>query len=177
MFGTDMNTNWSVLVVFEGTSAREPAVAFCDELVQRFWRRTRFELAWLDWTALRETSSANRATLTAREADMFVLATGQAGKVNPHVKSWLELALRNRGEREGVLVGLSAAAALTDERAGTQQYLRKLAHQNGLDYLETVPTSLSRGVPETAEAYQLRATQVTSVLDTILHRVPPRRML
>ena len=174
-----MNTNWSVLAVFQGASAREPAVSFCDALVQRFWPRTTFELVWLDWDSLHESDSAKRANLTATQADMLILATAQQGKIDLHVKTWLESALHNRGEREGVLVGLSAGegSALTTESAGTQQYLRKLAHQNGLDYLTTVPTSLSYGVPDTTEACNLRATQVTSVLDTILHRVPPRRML
>jgi hypothetical protein len=46
-----------------------------------------------------------------------------------------------------------------------------------MDYLTNVPQSLPICEPESAEAYHQRATQVTSVMDKILHHLPlPQRL-
>lgn len=164
-----MNAKWSVLSLFEDSAARVSAVEFCDALAQRFWPRVGLDLVWLDWNSLLKNPSADPAGCT----DMIVVAPAQKGTLPPYVSSWLENSLRRRGEREGFLVGLCGGAELTGGRASTQQYLRKLAHQHGLDFLTGVPSSLSRSVPENREAYLSRATEMTSVLDKILHRTPP----
>jgi hypothetical protein len=168
-----MNEKWSVLALFQGSAARVTAVDFCDALVQRFWPRTTFELSWFDWEELLEGSAADSAARTAKEVDLVLVAAAQKGILQPHIRRWLEVSLHERGEREGILAGLCAPeTGVTTESAATQQYLRKLAHQNGLDFLTGVPTSLSQS-PDNTEAYILRATKVTSVLDTILHSIPP----
>lgn len=174
-----MNAKWSVLALFQGSAARVTAVDFCDVLVQRFWPRTTFELSWFDWNELLDVNASDAAARTAKEADLLLVTAAPKGGLAPHVTRWLEMALHRRGEREGILAGVCAPeSGVTHESAATQQYLRKLAHQNGLDFLSGVPTSLSQSVPENTEAYIRRATQVTSVLDSILHRMPtPPRML
>jgi hypothetical protein len=94
------------------------------------------------------------------------------------LENWLEQALRDRGDREGILVGLpKPEEGLSVGAAATQVYLRKLAHAAGMDYLTAVPESLAAFVPDLSEASYQRATQVTSVLGTILsHSPPPRRL-
>ena len=169
-----MSAKWSVLAVYQGGAARQCAVKFCDVLVQRFWPDTSFDLDWCRCEDLREADRAKEAATQAEDADIVVVAMAETGTLEPHVHGWLETALVRRGDREGILVGLAATdAALTPEAAATQQYLRKLAHDSGLDYLTRVPQSLCQTVPETVEAWNLRASQMTSVLDTILHRMPP----
>ena len=169
-----MNAKWSVLAVYRDTAARDETVKFCDCLIQRFWPEITFDLVWQDWSALLDKESAKESGFKAERADMIVLATAGQGTLDRHIRTWLEAALARRGDREGILVGLSTPdCSATAGAAATQQYLRKLAHRSGLDYLTTVPQSLCRGVPESVEAYALRATKVTSVLDTILHCVPP----
>jgi hypothetical protein len=169
-----MNEKWSVLALFQGSAARVTAVDFCDALVKRFWPRTTFDLSWFDWEELLDVSAADSAACTAKEADLLLVTAAHKGILQPHITRWLEASLHKRGEREGILAGLCAPeTGVTQESAATQQYLRKLAHRNGLDFLAGVPTSLSQSVPENTEAYMQRATKVTSVLDTILHRVPP----
>jgi hypothetical protein len=172
-----MKAKWSVLAVYENAAARELAMQFCDTLVQRFWSELSFELSWCDWTALEETESSKEAARKAREADLIVTATSSRGIIARHVKTWLELALRDRGDHEGVLVGLPVAEAESTCEVGAMQvYLRKLAHDAGMDYLTAVPQSLPDRVPESVESCHQRATQITSVLDTILRRssVPPK---
>lgn len=169
-----MNAKWSVLALFQGSAARVTAVDFCDVLVQRFWPQITFELSWFDWEELLDVSAADSASRTAQEVDLLLVAAAQNGILQPHVIRWLEESLHRRGEREGILAGLCAPkTGVTPENAATQQYLRKLAHQNGMDFLTGVPTSLSQSVPENTEAYTSRATKVTSVLDAILHQIPP----
>ena len=108
---------------------------------------------------------------------MIVVAPSPEGTIPMHVKEWLELAFKNRGDREGVLVGLPGSEAERNVVSmATQAYLRKLAHQTGMDYLTAVPECLPSSVPESADAYNQRATHVTSVLDNILRYspLPPR---
>ncbi|HZR18547.1 MAG TPA: hypothetical protein VFE51_14745 [Verrucomicrobiae bacterium] len=172
-----MKTKWAVLAVYQDAAAREAAVKFCDGLVQRFWPETSFDLDWHDWQTLGDNEPAQQARQKVQDANIIIIASSSGGTIEPFVRRWLELALSQRSDREGILVGLSAETdgPLRAEAAATQQYLRKLAHQSGLDYLTSVPPSLCYSVPETIEACNLRATQVTSVLDKILHRatVPP----
>ena len=173
-----MNAKWSVLAVYQGAAAREAAMHFCDAMIQRFWPHTSFDVDWHDSKDLQEGAAGSNARGKAERADMILAATPQGG-LDPRFRAWLEQALAKRGEREGFLVGLSASEpGASAEGAATQQYLRKLAHQRGLDYLSDVPQSLSHGVPETVEDCTLRARQVTTVLDRILHRpVLPTRMM
>lgn len=172
-----MNAKWSVLALYQDVAARQEAVKFCDLLVQRFWPQTSFDLDWREWENLHDSAAAQQAASKAQEAKIIILSVSAQGTIEHLVRNWLELALSKRNDREGILVGLSAKsdAPLSAPAAATQQYLRKLAHQSGMDYLASVPQSLSNGVPENAEACALRATQVTSLLDTILHRPTPPR--
>ena len=173
-----MNAKWSVLATYENPSARQLAMEFCDGLVQRFWPELSLELHWYDWSDLENPGKAKEAALKAIEAAIIILAKGSRGVLRPGVKRWIELALHGRRDREGVLVGLPAPeSGITTEAASTQVYLRKLAHQSGLDYLTEVPQGLPLRMAESPESYRTRATQVTSVLNTILHHTPRPRML
>ena len=174
-----MSANWSVLNLYKDPTAQEKAMKFCDELVRRFWPDSSFDLAWCCWADLHHPAKAKEAEGQVRTANLVVLAAGENGHVPGWVRHWLELALADRGELEGALVALPGLQSAIDEAAATAQvYLRKLAHQNGLDFLTTVPQSLQSRVPESLESYNVRATQVTSVLDRILSQFPPsNRML
>jgi hypothetical protein len=64
------------------------------------------------------------------------------------------------------------ASELSAAGAATQGVLRKMAHAAGMDYLTTVPDCLPTEVPDSLDACNQRATQVTSVLDNILSYSP-----
>jgi hypothetical protein len=174
-----MKSKWSVLALYEDADARHLAVEFCDGLVHRFWAESGFDLSWCDWNGLDHPISASEAAKKAHEADLIVVALSGQRIIPQHVKGWLDLAVQGRGEREGILVGLPDAQP-GDDAAGAarQMYLRKLAHQAGMDYLTAVPQSLPTRIPESADSYNQRATQVTSVLDKILsHTCAPPPLL
>jgi hypothetical protein len=173
-----MKAKWSVLAVYKDGIARQTAVEFCDKLVQRFWSKFSFDLNWCEWASLENDLAANSVDRKAREADLIIFVTGDFGKIPLYLENWLEQALHGRADREGILVGLpKPETGLSVEVATTQLYLRKLAHASGMDYLTDVPESLAAFVPDLSEASYHRATQVTSVLDTILSRSPPPRTL
>lgn len=128
---------------------------------------------WASWAELEDVEAARQTEKWAAQAELVVVATEGVGGLPNRMSWWLEMALRKRGDREGVLVGLPLPeAGLKSEAAAAQVHLRKLAHDNGMDYLTTLPESLPRPEPESVESYTRRATQVTSVLDRILHQAP-----
>jgi hypothetical protein len=169
-----MSAKLAIVVVYEGAAARDPAMQFCDDLVKRFWPDCTFALSWFDWANLENSATAREAEQKAAEAQFVILAAGSSKMIPDYVQSWIERAMRRRGDREGVLVGLTGGD--TDGGGDTQLYLRKLAHRAGMDYLIRIPQSLPQSVPESVESCHRRATQVTSVLGAILSRVqsPPR---
>jgi hypothetical protein len=170
-----MSAKWAILVIYEGAAAREPAMRFCDGLVQKFWPEFSFELSWFDWADLEDASAAKAAQHKAAEAQLLVVAAASQKMISGHVQRWIERSLRDRSDREGILVGLTGDGR---EAGAAQLYLRKLAHHAGMDYLTAIPHSLPHGVPDSAESYNVRATQMTSVLGAILNRVPsPPRLL
>ena len=52
-------------------------------------------------------------------------------------------------------------------------FLRNVARRAAMDYLTKVPSVINGKLPDSVEAVDLRAGQVTSVLDNILHQPPP----
>jgi hypothetical protein len=166
----------SVLVIYQDDQAREEAVKFCDDLIERFWADYEFDVNWWSFDLLQEARMARDAGTRATEANLIIFAARPDGEIAPHVKEWIESWATARGDREGALVGLlDSGDALAGDRAQHFVYLRNVAHRAGMDYLTQVPRALS-GVPDSIESYTERADQVTSVLDEILHHKasPPR---
>jgi hypothetical protein len=148
---------------------------FCDGLVQKFWPEFSFELSWLDWTDLEEAMRPRLPNTRLPRLIYLSVAAASQKMIPAHVQRWIEHSIRDRGDREGVLVGLTGDGR---DATAAQLYLRKLAHQGGMDYLTAIPHTLPHGVPDSAESYNVRATQMTSVLGAILNRVPsPPRLL
>ncbi len=165
-----MKANWSVAVVYEDAGAREEAVGFCDHLVKKFWSECEFDVGWWSFAHLEKKEMAEAAGLKASEADMIVFATRPEGTLPLEVEAWVEGWLRQRGEREGALVGLLAPGAEATEK---HAYLRTAAHRGGMDYLTEMPENLWHLMPESPESLDERVGRVTSVLDEILHHHSP----
>jgi hypothetical protein len=49
---------YAVLVMFDTDAAREAAVAFCDDLVKRFWSKCGFDVHWCTATELTDVPKA-----------------------------------------------------------------------------------------------------------------------
>jgi hypothetical protein len=165
---------WSVVVVYEDRTACEHAVRFCDQLVNRFWAGFEFNLNWWPFAHLEDADLAKAAAVKAAVADLIVFAANPEGDFPWPVKAWVEVWLNQRGEREGMLVGLLEPAGGTGGQEGRKHhFLRNTAHHGAMDYLTDVPQDISRSIPESLESYTERADQVTGLLTNILRQQPP----
>jgi len=164
-----------VVVVYEDAAARDRAVAFCDQLVGRFWNRFEFEVNWWSFAHLEAATSAHDSAGQAAQADLVIFAAAPEGDFPSSVPAWLETWIDQRADREGMLVGLmEAAESLGPLQSQKHHYLRHAAHRGAMDYLTQVPDEISRTIPDSLDSYSQRAGQVTSLLDDILHQpVPP----
>ena len=172
--GSTTKTAWSVLVVYEDATARERAVSFCDQLVGRFWAKCEFDVSWWAFALLDQASAAKDAAAKAAQADLIVFSANPEGDFPRPVKAWIETWLSQRGDREGMLVGLMDSLADPAGREGQKHHcLRTVAHRGAMDYLTQVPQDISRSIPDSLDSYTERADQVTSLLDDILHQQTP----
>ncbi len=169
-----MKTTRSVVVIYEDAGAQQTAVAFCDCLLQRFSAEEGFDVSWWPFDRLQMAENAETATRKAAEAEIVVFASRTGGTFPAFMQAWTERWIAERQELEGALVGLyvsdSDAAGTSDE---FHNYLRRVAHRAGMDFLTEVPQQIAHLVPESPESCSARAHQHTNVLDTILHQSPP----
>jgi hypothetical protein len=170
---------WSVLVVYEDPAGRERAVGFCDQLVSRFWARCEFDISWWPFTLLHQAPAAKEAAAKAACADLIVFSATPEGDFPCAIKAWIETWLQQRGDREGMLVGLLELSGCESDREGKKHLcLRNAAHRGAMDFLTQLPEEMSRSMPDSLDSYTLRADQVTSLLDDILHQpVPPPQLV
>ena len=165
---------WSVVVVYEDPAARERAVGFCDQLVGRFWAGFDFDLRWWPFAQLEDADSAKAAANEAARADLIVFAANPEGDFPWAVKSWTASWLSQRGDHEGMLVGLLEHVPGTGGPEGPKHhFLRNAAHHGAMDYLTEMPQDISRSIPDSLDSYTERADQVTSLLDNILRQQTP----
>lgn len=170
--GLETKATWSVVVVYEDAATREHAVTFCDQLVSRFWAACEFDVSWWSFALLDKPPATEEAAERATQADLIVFSAGPEGDFPPSVKAWIESWLNQRGDREGLLVGLMQQGN-GDREEQKHHYLRQAAHRGAMDYLTQMPPGISLSIPDSFESYTQRADQVTSLLDDILHQQPP----
>jgi hypothetical protein len=169
-----MKTTRSVVVIHESPETRSVAMAFCDCLVQRFWATFDFDPAWWAFEALNDSGTARAAAAKAADAALVLFAVTPGRPLPAEVKSWVDLWLSQRGDREGLLIGLVGVEERPSPKAAEiHLYLRSVAHRAGMDYLTEVPENLAPPVPESPESCADRAREVTSLLHEILHKPPP----
>ncbi|HEY5910257.1 MAG TPA: hypothetical protein VJA21_06595 [Verrucomicrobiae bacterium] len=167
-----MKSTSSVIVIYECAETRETAVAFCDRLVERFWARFGFEVSWVPYEKLADKASASEAAASAAGADLVVFAHTHNQEPPLSVKRWIESWLKERGEKEGTLVALSTPPPPEGTCPVSQSYFRRLAHRAGMDFAAELPINIA-SLAESTESVATRASEVTSVLDSILHQHHP----
>jgi len=164
-------TPWTVLAVCEEEKSRPSAVKFCDELVKRFWANFDFEVAWESLQEIENSPFEAKRIAKAAAAQIIIFAFSSPTELPAGVKSWIECWLTARGDREGMLVVLNDPGCGAGDK---ELLLRNVAHRGGMDYLTEFPQEIGRLMPDSYEAYSQRADVVTSLLDEILRKPPPR---
>jgi hypothetical protein len=157
-----------VLVLLEDDAMRSRAVQFCDDLVQKFWMTMSFQIRWANYASLQDPGTAREIADLAAKADMIIFVAEKP--IPAEVKSWIELWLSERPDREGALVDLYCSQPAYLDK---QIYLRTVAHRAGMDYLTQVPQNLCWCIPDSLDSYSRRADTVTTLLSDILHHQPP----
>jgi len=165
-----MKATCSVIVIYQDADTRAAAMAFCDGLVAKFWARFNFEIGWWSFHDLEQEQSAQEALQKAVDAGVVIFVSSSQNSIPFQLQHWIERWLCRRGEREGVLIDLSEASHGKGGPGLT--YLRKVAHQAGMDYLTQMPQSFAEPLPESPESVANLAGQVSSVLEEILKRRP-----
>lgn len=149
----------------------------CDHLVQQFWTEIEFEFHWWRTDFLEDNAMAATAAQEAANADFIVVSSSPDRELSPIVKNWFEAWIAQRGGREGAFVDLTDTGDGSTEGAQHKKsFLRSAAHRAMMDYLTKVPAVINGKLPDSSESADLRAAQVTSVLDNILHQPPPPRL-
>jgi hypothetical protein len=164
----NVKSTWSVLVLYENAQAREEAVEFCDQLVERFWAKFGFNVDWCSFEALEDRKSSEEFAVKAGDAEIVVFAHQGRREFSRPVRAWIETWLTVRGEREGKLVALCGAPA-PQKCSAAFAYLRNVAHRAGMDFVTEVPQSIADPMPDSLDMAMNRAEHVTSLLDGILH--------
>ena len=167
----DPSGNPKILVVSDSTEARERALRACSHLLSE---TADSGIHWCSPRSLNDPRHAEEMAKNAVVSDMIIFSGTADGDFTPELKLWLEGWLFKRSSREGVIIGLfsSPSGRLREVASLKEMYLRESAHSAGLDYLSHLPTG-PRMIPDSLDAYNVRAVQVTSVLDEILQtRIP-----
>ena len=166
--------SWSVVVVCEDAAIHAHALRLCDQLMMAYWTEVEFEFNWWLFASLSDPQKALAAVRAAADANMIVFAAHPEGDLPEPVKAWVESWLTVRGEREGALIGLVREADGTKSSASPKHaYLREIAHRAKLDFLSAMPLGVPGTIPNDLDTVARRASQVTSVLDEILHQSRP----
>jgi hypothetical protein len=166
--------SWVVVVLYDDAATRQRAMAVCDHLAQRFWAEVDLKFHWWRTDFLEDAGMAATATHNSREADFILVCIQPEGEISVEVRQWFEAWISQREGREGALIDLVAEAGTSPLAAHRKRlYLREVAHRAGMDYLAHFPAVVNRSLPDSFESASLRASQVTTLLDDILHHAPP----
>jgi hypothetical protein len=160
-----------VVIAYQDTATRDRALAVCDYLVGTFGEEIVFQFTWWKFGFLAEPVLARHAAESLVKADLFFVAAHSNVELPEEVKRWIEDALSRRGGGEGMLVAM--VGTTTDRGRGLtpqHNYLRSLAYQASMDYLPRIVEESNEGLPDSPGEVEHRATQITPVLDRILHR-------
>ncbi len=168
-----MKTNCNVVVLYEDEVTRQEAIRCADALVDNDWMNRDLDAAWASFQDLTNAAKAAETARKARSADFVVFAVQPEGDFSFETLEWIERWLDCREDnREGALVGLVRNRG--EVCANKELFLRNLARKIGMDFLTRLPESAHGPIPDSLSSYAERASQVTGVLDEILHRPAPR---
>ena len=163
-----------MVVLYEDKLTRDRAMALCDRLVQRFWAEVEFSFHWWRTDFLTDPRMAQSADADAADADIFIFSPSPTTTLSPILLRWFDGWSPRRQSREGMFLDLTQAAALQYPIVQQKQAcLRELAGNAGLEYFNRLPPSFGAGAPNSLQDVETRASQLTTVLDDILTRIPP----
>jgi len=170
----DQKETCNVVVVYEDAASRQRAMAACDFLMQELWSEVEFDFHWWRADFLEHAVMAQAAAEQAADADFLIVCSNPEKGISQNLKEWFESWIEARHGRDGALLDLTQSnLTTTATMQTTETFLRAVARRAMLDYFTTAQQTVTGTLPSSYEEVQHRASQVSSVLDEILHQ-PPR---
>lgn len=165
---------WSVVVLYEDTPTRDRAMILCHRLVKNFWSDVEFDFHWWRTDFLDDPRMARIAAADAIASDIFIFSSAQESSLSPAFLKWFENWSREREAREGLLLDLTDATAQPSQVVQQKQArLREIAERAHLDYCNRLPPRFDGAMLNSRQNVEARAHEISSVLEDILHRLPP----
>ncbi len=164
---------FSAAVLYEDLVTRDRAMEICGRLVHKFWADVEFEFSWWRFDFLNDSALAGDAARLAARSELVLLAAHASRELPTMVTNWIGSWLPIREPGFGVLVAMIGTEA--DQLKGLSPihvYLREVAQRANMDYLPQVIDASQGQFDASIETLSKRAEQVTSLLDSILHRPP-----
>jgi hypothetical protein len=162
-----------VVVIYEDAVTRQRAMAACDFLMQQLWSEVEFDFHWWRADFLQHAIMAHAAAKQAVEADFLIYCSGTQSECSSTVKSWFNSWAGNRHGRDGLLLNLTTTNLTnTNTAPPVETFLRGVARRAMLDYFATGSQTLTGTLPSSFEEAEQRASEMSSVLDEILHPQP-----
>ena len=164
---------FSAAIAYEDSTTRDRALETCDRLMQKFWTDVEFEFSWWRFDFLRDKGIFKAAVEAAARSDLIMISAHAARQLPEAVQDWIETWLGRRERGTGVLaamigIGEDALKGWTPIHV----YLREAAQRANMDYLPQVLDAPQDRLDGSIEKIARRAEEVTSLLDSILHRPP-----
>ena len=170
----DKKAPCGVVVIYEDASTRQHAMSACDFLMQQLWSEVEFDFQWWRADFLEQAAMAQAASEQAAAADFLIVCSHPERQLSPALRGWFESWIENRHGRDGALLDLTQSFATTTISAQpTENFLRGIARRARLDYFTSTTHTMTGTLPASFEEAEQRASQISSVLDEILHH-PPR---
>jgi hypothetical protein len=165
---------WSVMVLYEDKPTRDRAMALCDRLVKDFWSDVEFDFHWWRTDFLDDPRMAQTAAADATASDIFIFSSSPETGLSPMSLKWFEDWSGKREARAGMFLDLPGAAASASQSVQQKHVrLREVAERAHLDYFNRIPPPFSGAILNSRQNVEVRANEISTVLDDILHRIPP----
>jgi hypothetical protein len=169
-----VETQCSVTVVYQDTPARERAIWLCHHLVREFWAEIDFKFSWWRFKYLAEPEIAAAAARAAGDSDMIIVASRGVEDVPREVREWFESWTSSHTSGDAALVLLTDSGVDAElGRSPTASFLKAVADRAGMDCLLPLRHPSTLLAQDQVRQMHDRATQVTEVLDEILHHYGP----
>lgn len=164
----------SVVIVHETNEALAHANSLCERIMAQMWNAVDIDVCHWPFTVLSKDSVAQEAASRAATAEIVVVAAAGEGTFSSTFLEWTERLVDLRQKHEGALVALFAPGTRKEEGARSRDVqLHRVALRAGMDYLNHLPDSPRRTIPDLMEWCASRAETFTGTLDEIIRDEPP----
>lgn len=163
----------SILIVHETDEALVHAMTLCERIMAGMWASADIDVDQWPFAVLSNPTDSEQSATRAALADIVVIAAAGEGEFPPDFTEWTQRWVGQRQHHEGALVGLFAPGTGKEGGAASRDVqLHHIALRAGMDYLNHLPDTPARPIPDLMEWCAERAEKHTGTLDQIIQIDP-----